>query len=377
MLKVKVKKDELEKGLAQISNIAGKFSSMPVLANVLLEAQDGLLILSGTDLELTFRARYTAEVFDEGKITAPAKTLSDLVHAVNSEFVVLEELENQTLELQTTNFTTDIYGMSPESFPYVSDLENIPMAEFQAAKLVDAINKTIYTVSASKINYNLSGIYWFKEPDENEVEVLRLASSDSNRLNLATLPTNNLEDMHLENGILVSRKGLAELKTLADNVETIALGLDVNNLIAKTSTTTLSIRLLQGNFPNYKMLIPETPPVTVVLNRKDFIESLKRFNLLTTSKYRMAYMEISENSIILTNDNPELGTAKEEIETEYKGPNYKLSFDPKFFLEPLGTLKSERFQFLLTDTKKPVRITAVDDDPGYMGIISLIAPKDE
>jgi DNA polymerase-3 subunit beta len=375
MLKAKVKNDEFLKGLTQTSNIAGKFTSMPILTNVLLETSGGKLILNATDLEITFQASYDADVLGEGRITIPAKTLFQIAHSVNAETVELEEKENLVLHVKAHNYRSDIYGLSAEDFPRPASVSGVPMAEFDSEALIDAIAKTSFTVSnTGPQNYNLSGIQWLKETTD-EGPVVRLVSSDSNRLNYATLKPADIDDFQLDGGILVSHKGLQELKSLAETTDKLKIGVNISNLTAQTKNSILAMRLLEGKFPDYKGLLPPAPTVTVVLNRKEFQEVMTRMNLFTTPKYRAIYFKFTEDNLLLTTKNPEMGEAQEEVPVSFKSEEMTIAFDPKHILEPLKIMKSERVKLSIVNNKTPVVIYG-DDDPGYLGIITTISQRD-
>jgi DNA polymerase-3 subunit beta len=376
MLKAKVKNEEFLKGLNQTSNIAGKFTSMPILSNVLLETTGGKLILNATDLEITFQASYPEEVLDEWKLAIPAKTLNDIVHSLSSDVVSLEELDSHHLEILGDSFKTRIYGISSDDFPKPSELGGLPMAEFDTESLMDAINKTQYSVtSTNNNNFNLSGIHWTKEIIEGEGEVVRLVSSDSNRLNFTTIKPVNVEEFQVDKaGIIVSKKGLSELKALAETTDKIKIGVNINALVAKTENSLLILRLLEGKFPEYSAIIASPPTVTLQLNRKKFLDILGRVSLVTSSKHRVIYFDFAPDQLTLRCENKELGNTQEELPIEYQGEEMTIGFDHRHLLDPLKSLNSEIFQLSIIQPDKPVKITA-EGDPGYVGIVTTITQK--
>ncbi|MDR2200302.1 MAG: DNA polymerase III subunit beta [Deltaproteobacteria bacterium] len=376
MLKATANIADLQKGLAQTSSIAGKFTSMPILANVRLDASGGRLTLTATDLEITFQASYDADVLEEGSFTVPAKALSDIAGSLSGNSATLEELENLVLKVKTDYFTADLLGISPDEFPKTADTGSVTYTEFPSAQVADAVSKTIYSVAVGNTNFNLAGIFWVKEPLEDGRETLKLVSTDNNRLNIATLAVDNLEAFLLDTGVLLSRKGLTELKNLAETADKISLGVNANNLVAKTENSLLIIRLLSGKFPNYQVLIPQQKGHSINLNRRDFTESLKRMSLISTGKFRVVYFQVNQDSLILTSSNPELGQAEEKIPVDYEGPVIDIGFDPRHLLEALGSLKSEIIQLELIDNSRPAVITG-ENDPGYTGIITTITPRDD
>ncbi|MDR2405782.1 MAG: DNA polymerase III subunit beta [Deltaproteobacteria bacterium] len=375
MLKVLANIEELKKGLSQTSSIANRYTSMPIMANVLLEGAAGRLTLTATDLEITFQCSYDADVLDEGSLTVPAKILSDIVSSLRGTVVFLEEKENLILNIECDNFSTDIFGMSPEEFPRPADTGAITFTDFPGGDLVDSITKTNYSVATGNTNYNLAGVFWVKEP-VGDHEVLKLVSTDNNRLNIATLATDNLEAFLLDEGILVSRKSLTELKSLAEKNDRVSLGVNANNLVARTPNSIMIMRLLNGKFPMYQSLIPKEEGYIINLDRKEFSDTLKRISLLSSDKYRVVYFKVNEDSLVLYSRNSDVGEAQEKIIISHQGPFIHVGFDPKCLLEPLGTLKSEKVKLSIINSSRPAVITG-EADPGYMGIVSIITPRED
>ncbi|MDR1081964.1 MAG: DNA polymerase III subunit beta [Deltaproteobacteria bacterium] len=378
MLQAKVKKEDFLKGLSQTSNIAGKFHSMPILSNVLLETQDGKLVLSATDLEITYQAYYECETGGDGRITVPAKTLIDTVKGMVDEYITLTEKENQTLEISNESFRGSIYGLSADDFPRLAPFQDaeVDMAEFSGDALVDSIGKTINSVSTNTSNFNLAGIYWIKESKDGEGETVRLVSSDSNRLNVATMRPAGIEKFNPEQGVLVSRKGLNELKGMAEGAESVMIGINSSKQLAcRAEGSVLIMRLLEGKFPDYNGLMPPDPTVTLEMNRREVTDTLKRMTPMNSPKYRVVFFRFSQDSVLVTIENPEVGHAEEKLPIEYSGEEMVVGFDPRHILEALISIRSERFRISYVDVKTPVVLTA-HDDPGWMCIVSTISPKD-
>jgi DNA polymerase-3 subunit beta len=255
------------------------------------------------------------------------------------------------------------------------DTDNVVCLPFETESLKDAINKTSYSVFQGQQAFNFAGIYWIKEIDENGQQVLRLTSTDSSRLNVASIYSESVEAFPLEpqfdKGILVPRKGLLELKNLADTVPVLNLGLTMNNLVAKTDNAVMHIRLLEGLFPDISKVRHQDHDKELTVNRKDFLEVLKRVSILTTQKYNTIYFQFLPGILNLTIVNPELGRADERVVTDYDGPEVTIGFEAKFFIEALSAMKSSRVRLAITDSIKPVVLTGAED-PGYTGIITTL-----
>ena len=159
MLALRIKKEELAKGLGQTSAIADKRSALPLLSNILLEAEEGRLRLTATDLEISFQGSYPAEVETPGRLTVPARFLNDQVRKLQDEEVKLTADANFVLYLSAGHLNGTIYGTGPEDFPQMPPVDDIPLLDLPGRDLQGVIDRTIYSVAKDETRYNLSGIY--------------------------------------------------------------------------------------------------------------------------------------------------------------------------------------------------------------------------
>jgi DNA polymerase-3 subunit beta len=375
MLKAKVKREEFKKGLDRAASIAGKFTSMPILSHVLLETRGDKLVITATDLEISFQASYDAEVSEEGRITVPAKTLQAIVDSLADDSIVITEKQNQTLEVKAASFRGKLLGLSPDDFPRIDPAVDSSSAEFGSDSLADAIGKTISSVSTNSTSFNLSGVFWMKENKEGEGETLRLVSTDSNRLNIATMRPADIESFQPDQGVIVSRKGMSELRALAEGYDSVRIGLSSNMLSARADTSVLVMRLLEGKFPDYNGLMPPPPTLSVELHRQELYNAIHRMDPMTTSKYRVIFLRFEQDRIVITTDNPELGEAEQTVPIDFSGEPFTVGFDPRHIKDAITPLRSERFRIKYVDDRTPVVLTA-DDDPGWLCILSTVSNKD-
>ena len=367
MLALKIKKEDLAKGVGQTSAIAEKRSSMPILSNILMEAEDGQLKLTATDMEISFQGFYPAEVSEAGRLTVPAKKLNEVVRLLNADEVSLNEAPNFSLGLSAGQFSTQMYGLSPADFPQMPLVENIQFIEIEGAALAGVIDKTIYSVAMEETRFNLSGIYVEKVEYEGTLS-LRLVSTDGHRLNMAGLVTPDLPNLELLRGVLISKKGLAELKRLADSAEMIKLGVSANSMVAKTDTAILVMRLLDGRFPDYNMVVPKDNDKHLTAGRKELLEALKRIATMSSDDYKAVKFKVEPGLLTISSMTPELGKAEESLAVEYEGETMEAGFNPRFFIEALSALASDKVKISLMDSEKPALLSAAED-PGYCGVI--------
>lgn len=367
MLALKIKKDDLARGVGQTSAIAEKRSSMPILSNILMEAEGGILKLSATDMEISFQGSYPAEVEISGKLTVPAKKLNEVVRLLNADEVSLQETDNFSLMLSAGQFSTQMYGLSPADFPQMPAVSDVRYVAVPGAALAGAIDKTIYSVATEETRYNLSGVYIEKVEVEGETS-LRFVSTDGHRLNISGLMAPGLADLELIKGVLVSKKGLSELRRMAESAEELQVGFVSNSLVAKTETALLVMRLLDGRFPDYNMVLPKDNDKHLLAGRKELLDALKRIATMSSDDYKSVKFKMEEGLLTISSMTPDLGKAEESLAIEYDGASLEAGFNPRFFIEALSSLESEKVKISFHEASNPALITGAED-PGYRGVV--------
>ena len=369
MLALNIKKEELARGVGQTSAIADKRSALPLLSNILLEAEDGRLRLTATDMELSFQGSYQAEVESPGRLTVPARTFNDLVRNLSAAEVRLTEEENFTLHLTARSQTKLVlYGTGPDDFPAMPPVDNVTFLELSARDLQSAIDRTIYSVAKDETRYNLSGIYLEKVEYEGRPN-LRLVSTDGHRLNLAGLSAPDLAGLDLPKGVLVPSKGMGEVRKLTEGAETLLLGLSGDSLVARSQNTVLVMRLQEGRFPDYNLVLPKDNNRHLLVVRRELQEALKLVEILCAGgEYKVVKLALEPGRMVISAVNPSQGQAEESLEVEYEGEPLEIGFNPRYCLEALNPLASEKVRLSFREAANPILLTAAED-PGYSGVI--------
>jgi len=370
MLALKIKKDELARGVGQTSAIADKRSALPLLSNVLLEAEEGRLRLTATDMEISFQGTYPAEVVTPGRLTVPARTFSDLVRNINipAEEVKLAEDANYTLLLSAGPYNDKILGAGPDDFPAMPPVDDIPFLDLAGRDLQGVIDRTIYSVAKDETRYNLSGIYIEKVEYEGRPN-LRLVSTDGHRLNLAGLYTPDLAKLDMSKGVLAPSKGLGELRKLTEGAETVRLGFSGESLVARSQNAVLVMRLQDGRFPDYNLVLPKDNHRHLLVDRRELLEALKHVGIMCAGgEYKVVKLALSPGRLVISAVNPNQGQSEAGLEAEYEGEPLEIGLNPRYCLEALSPLVSEKVRLSFLEAANPVLITAAED-PGYSGVI--------
>lgn len=358
-MEFKISKEEFVKGLYRTQSVAEKKGTMPILLNVLIEAQNSGISITATDLEIGLKGTHPAEVTQEGKTTISAKKLYEVIKELPEKAISLRLKENHWVEIKSGRSTFNIMGLSAESFPSLPGYEDEGFISIEKAILKEMVEKTLFAVSTDESRYNLNGVFFVKKEGEKEV---RMVATDGYRLSLIDRSLEN-EVSGLENGVLLPKKGLVEVnKLLEEEGESVEIKLKGNNFIVKKGLVVMIMRLLDAEFPDYRQVIPANPKKHVRIKRSQIIESLKRVSILSSEKTRGVKFQFGQDVLELSSYNPEFGEAKEELGVEYSGENVLVGFNSRFVLEVLNILKSEDVVFDIEDGVSPAIIRPANDE---------------
>jgi DNA polymerase III subunit beta len=366
-MECRIEKDEFVKGLYRAQSVVEKKVTMPILSNVLIEAQGSGVSFTATDMEIGIKGTHPAEIVKEGRATVSAKKLYEVVKELPEKTVGLRLKENNWVEVACGKSNFKIMALPAENFPSLPVQEEGDFFSIEVATLREMIAKTIFAVSTDESRYNLTGVYFTRREGE-EGNVLRMVATDGYRLSLIDralkAPLTGIDD-----GILLPKKGLAELNKLLDEAgETLSFKLKENNFIVRKDNVLLIMRLLDAEFPDYRQVIPAQSKRKIRMQRRQTEESLHRVSLLSSEKTRGVKFHFSNGSLEFSAYNPDLGEAKEEIPIDYKAEEITVGFNSRFVLDALGVLDSEDIVLELEDGVSPA-VLRPENDPQHTCVI--------
>jgi DNA polymerase-3 subunit beta len=372
-MKLSISKSELLKGLTRIQSIVEKRNTMPILANVLLEAtnkpDDGALSLAATDLEVGIRGTHPAQVETAGSITVSAKKLYEIIRELPEEPISLSVSSNSYLGIRCARSEFNLAGSSAEEYPTLPTLSPDHMASVQAAILGEMIEKTMYAASLDETRYNLNGVFLEIQPN---TEKLRMVATDGHRL---AYVDRNLggEISGLADGVIIPRKGLAELKRLVDeaDVEEIEIAFEGNSGVARKGPVTLYMRLIEGEFPKYQQVVPTEITHQLIINSDAFSQALRRVALLSAERSRAVKIDLVEGQLSLSSNNPDLGEAREELDVDYAGEELSIAFNARYLLDSLAALRAKEVRLGFHDSLSPTRVVPTDDDDALAVVMPM------
>lgn len=347
LMKVKVLREEITKGLQDVISAIPSRSSLPILSNLLLEASDQSLKITATDLEICIKKQVSAEVIESGKITTPGKKLHDILREASDEVFIIEETKGFGMILRGEKFYVKLLGFSPDEYPDIPEISGNELI-LDATVVKEMVSKTYFACSREETRYVLNGILFdFRGQD------LRMVASDGRRLALYHSKINT----KFQGKYIVPQKAIIELLRLIDKTESEQIHLkisDKNNQISfVTAGTELITRLIEGEFPNYEDVIPQESSTKIKLKTAQFYQAIKRASLLSTTESIAVRLEVTKNSLTVSKITPELGEVREELEVDYKGEDMVIGFNPQYLLDVLKTISEEKIEIELNGADKP------------------------
>ncbi|MBW2304773.1 MAG: DNA polymerase III subunit beta [Deltaproteobacteria bacterium] len=366
-MEIKVNRDQLYKSISRVQSIIEKRTNMPILSMVLISTGDQLIHVSATDLEISFQERIPAEIIFPGNITISGKKLFEILKESKKNELYIKEKENHWVFISDEEARYNLASLPPDEFPVFVEPEDVPTIEILGETLQEMISKTIYSVTMDEAGFKLSGIYVERVIKEGKT-FLRMVSTDGHRLSLIDKEIEGVDDLELDGGIMVPKKGMSELYKLAAETESLRLGFKKNHCVAKTNDAVIVIRLLESKFPDYHAVIPKNVGSSINIQRTDLLDGMKRMVILSNESYKGVKITLDKDNMELVSINPDLGDAQENLRVDYQGERLELGFNARYFIDVLQAMKSEVVELGFTDNSSPCLLTGAKDQ-GFLGLI--------
>ena len=364
-MKFKINQDHFSNGLQQVLNVVASRSTMPILSNVLIEAEEGHISLTTTNLDLGIRCRIKAEVSDTGSITLPVRKLATIVKELPVNEVFLETSEKNQAKITSGGSLFKIMGISSEEFPPLPTFENRKVFELSQEEIVNMLKSVSYAQSTDENRYILNGVY-FNFADGK----LTLVATDGRRLGLTGLDLVVSEEN--TGSLILPAKTVAELERLMGKGEKVniafndrqaafEIGLDEASDSGLVDHLYLVSKIVEGNYPNYRQVIPKETEHRVKIERELMLECVHRAALVTSDKSNSVKIKISKNLLEISGQSSEYGESHESMAIAYDGPEVQVAFNPQFLMEPLKALNKDEVFFEFKDELSPGLFKTLDN----------------
>src|ERR1700724_942651 len=363
-----IERTVLQSSLSLVQGIVERRNTVPILGHGLLEPNGANLRLAATDLEVVIRTEIPCRVDKKGSATLNARKLFEIVREAEGGEVSFKSLDNDWVELKCGRAKFKMMGLDPRSFPAMpSQAQAKPQGDARKAVkgdltiatrvLATMIDKTIFAVSPDEARYNLGGVLI----EAASKGVARMVATDGHRLSMIEREAKRFE---MEGNAIIPRKGLAELRKLLDQEgeEQVQLMLDGQLAWLKRGATEVSMRLVEGEFPDYRGVIPKQSKYAVAVGRDALLNAIKRAAIFSNERYHGVKLALASGMLTVSSTSPEMGEASETIDVDFNGDEFSIGFNAAYLIQALGVMPQESDASLgLSDEVSPGVVTSPAD----------------
>ena len=368
-MKATIERATLLKGLGHVHSVVERRNTIPILSNVLIEAQEeGGIRLMATDLDLQINETVDANVTDPGATTVPAHTLFDIVRKLpeGSQVELIAAEGRMQVNAGRARFT--LSTLPRDDFPVIAEGELPTAFELPAATLRQIVDKTRFAISTEETRYYLNGIY-LHVSDEAQ-PVLKAAATDGHRLARVTVP--RPEGAQGMPGVIVPRKCVAELRKLLDEVDgTVQVSMSESKVRFGLGNAVLTSKLIDGTFPDYSRVIPTANDKLLRIDPRGLEEGVDRVATIASERTRAVKMSLDRDKITLSVTSPENGTAAEEVSADYSAEGFEIGFNARYLLDILGQIEGDTMEVHLADAAAPTLLRENDKAPALYVLMPM------
>jgi DNA polymerase-3 subunit beta len=359
-MRVVIERPALLKALTHVQSVVEKRNTIPILSNVLIRAKGGELKLTATDLDIEIVEAIPAEVNQDGAATAPALMLYDIVRKLpdGAQIEISQGPDTARLAVVSGRSRFSLQALPPEDFPDLAAGELANHFSLSAADLKSLVEKTRFAISTEETRYYLNGIYLHEVPAQSK---LRAVSTDGHRL--AQAQVGRPSGAAGMPGVIVPRKTVLELVKLIEVSEgEIEVALSSSKIRFSFDGLVLTSKLIDGTFPDYERVIPRNNDKRLEVDTHLFSEAVDRVSTVSLEKGRAVKLAIEKDKLALTVNNPDSGSAEEEVAIGYDSTPLEIGFNSRYLLDIAGQIKADTIVFSLADAGSPAVITSPGDD---------------
>ncbi|MGO8766735.1 MAG: DNA polymerase III subunit beta [Limisphaerales bacterium] len=346
-----ITKEQILTGLQAVQNVVGSRTTLPILSNVLLRADKDRIEFTATDLDVTVACSVEAKVKKGGATTVPVKKLFGIVRELNGNEIEIETDEKNITSIRSGPSFYKIHGLGADEFPPLPKFKDDKKVLLQQENVKAMMRRTSFAISTDESRYVLNGIFISLKDHK-----MTMVATDGRRLALVDeevdISENSSGEFILpakavgELNRLLQEKGEVEIK-FGDNQASFSLKDD------KGFSVLLITKLIEGNYPNYKQVIPTETKERIPLAREEFLQALRRAEIMTSEKANSVKMAFGKNTLAITANSPEVGEARESLAVNYKGKEMAIAFNPRYLIDALAALSEDEVFFELIDELSP------------------------
>src|SRR5580765_5077515 len=346
-----IAKEQIINGLQAVQNVVSTRTTLPILSNVLLRAEENKIELTATDLDVTITCAVEAKVSKPGASTVPVKKLFGIVRELNNSEIDLEVDDKNVCSIRSGPSFYKIHGLSADEFPPLPKFKEDKKVGLSQETVKGMMKKTSFAISTDESRYVLNGIFIILKDHK-----MTMVATDGRRLALVDEEVDVSEKSQGE--FIVPAKAVNELNRLLQDKGEVEIRYTENQASftlkeEKGLSVLIVTKLIEGNYPNYRQVIPNEVKERVALIREEFLHALRRAEIMTSEKSNSVKLTFGKNNLAITANSPEVGEARESIAINYKGKEMAIAFNPKYLIDPLNALPNDEVFVELIDELSP------------------------
>jgi DNA polymerase-3 subunit beta len=350
-MNITITKEQIIAGLQAVQNVVSTRTTLPILSNVLLRAEDNHIELTATDLDVTVACKVEAKVTKPGATTVPVKKLFGIVRELNGGEIEIETDEKNLTSIRSGGSYFKIHGLGADEFPPLPKFKDDKKVSLTQETVRAMLKKTSFAVSTDESRYVLNGIFISLKDHK-----MTLVATDGRRLALVDEEVDISEKSSGE--FIVPAKAVNELNRLLQDKGDVELKFGENQASFalkddKGFSVLLVTKLIEGNYPNYRQVIPGEAKERIAVGREELAQALRRAEIMTSEKANSVKLTFGKNNLTITANSPEVGEARETMAINYKGKELAIAFNPRYLIDPLNALAEDEVFIELIDELSP------------------------
>jgi len=355
-MKFVIATQELNYLISKCLNVVSPKATIPILANFLIEAKDGELIITATDLTVGIRCHTEAKILEEGATTLPAKRFAQLIRELTAVNLEISTNANEVTEVIADSSRFKLHGMNKSEFPSLPETDGAMQFKVAEGSLKDMFYRTAFSVSREDNRYALTGVYM-----RIAQGVASFAGTDGKRLSRAHLQLDL--DPAFSGSYIIPFKAVEEVsKNLSDEGDATVFLMD-DKIAVEAGNTRVITKLLTGDYPDVNRIIPEKAEMIISLHRDELMTLLRQVSLFTTETTQSVRFTLNDGELKLSANNMEVGEGKVSMPANYQGPQFEIAFNPNYFLDILRHSKGETISMGVSDPLNPGVFTDQEELP--------------
>ena len=370
-MKASIEQTELLKSMAKVQSIVERRTTIPILSNVLLEAKESFLYLRTTDLDIEVLDKVSADVETPGSLTVGANTLYEIVRKLpdGSQVEFLNESGSNQLEIVASRSKFFLSTLPKEDFPIMATEEYDFEFSLKSNVIKRLFDKSKFAMSSEETRYYLNGVY-LHPCIENEKNILRAVATDGHRLAQIDIENPGLKNSF--SGIIVPKKTVGELRMILENDnDDISISISNNKIRFANKSLTLTSKIVDGTFPDYKRVIPINNDKKLKVNASEFSKAVDRVSTVSSERSRAVKLKLSSGSLQLSVNSPENGKAEDEMFVDYDQDNLEIGFNGRYLQELASQVDGKNVEFSFKSSGDPALMRDVDDESAIYVVMPM------